>query len=202
MLKTLSPRERRAVKDYDREARDGDLDRMPIWADEFTQLTYFRLTQESEVIDVGCGWGRGIPVLEMLGIRRIFGVDPSKECIKICRRNLPRYEFEVDEIRTIGDHYPNRFDGFFLLAVLMHIPRADIVSAISSLRRCLKVGAVGFFSTPMGSDGKLEVVSRQGLDLTLFTPEEVIQVFAANGFELRRLETPDGHMLLGDALAV
>ena len=201
MLNTLSPREREAVAYYDKEARRDNAEEMPIWADDFMQLIFFDLPENGEVIDVGCGRGRAIPVLEQLGVRNYLGIDPSVDSVEYCRRNFPRHQFDVDEIRTIGQNYPERFGGFFIGAVLMHIPREDIGLVISSLRRCLKEDARGFFSLPMGQDGVLEVRNRYDMDLTLFTVDEVTEVFSGNGFNLLQLET-DGHMLKGHAVAI
>ncbi len=201
MLETLSERERSAVAHYNQDALDGNTADTPIWVDEFMFAAFSGTRDGDEIIDVGCGLGRAIPLIEDLGYYRIFGIDPAEEAVRYCREQFPGHSFAEDEIRTIGDHYPDRFDAFFLGTVLMHIPREDILMALKSLRKCLRHSAQGFFSTPYGTPEKLEVTNRVGMVLTLFTIEEIRNAFEACGFRIRALETAD-HMMKGAVEAI
>ncbi len=202
MLRTLSEQERQAVEYYDYEIRERILWDTQIWLDDFMHSIFWRLAESGgTVIDVGCNMGRAIPLFEQMGVKGYFGIDPSVESVKYCRENFPKYSFEEDEIRTIGENYPNRFGGFFLACVLMHLPRKDMAVAIKSLRVSLKAGSPGMFSTPAGKTETDEVENKSGMKLTLLTPEEVYGFFAQNGFEVSSLEVVAG-MLLGHVVAV
>ncbi len=201
MLKTLSEQERLAVEQYDKEVRDGSMIHIPVWADEFMQSTFFGFRDDEELVDVGCGFGRTISVIEQLGIKRYFGIDPSEESVKYCRNHYPNYNFEVDELRTLGDHYPERFSGFWLTAVLMHIPRTELNDVIRLFRRSLKPDAVGFCATPVGKEDLLSGYADDGTFNTLFTREEIVDAFSKNGFRIGNMRIFYG-MLIWNAITI
>lgn len=195
VLSTLSSQEKAAVRYYNDRVRRGELAEFPAITSNFLQSTFAGISGEAEVIDVGCGFGRGIPVLRELGFNRYLGIDPSRESVELCRRNFPDCQFAEDEIRTIGVHYPDRFHSFFMTAVLMYIPRSDLGVAIGSLRRCLKAEAMGFFSFPPGDFGNLTWVMAGGLKTTLFTPAEIDEAFRANGFSAPSMHGQPGAVI-------
>ncbi len=199
MLPTLSKQESFAVQQYDDEVRTGKFEDCPMWADEFSQITFIGFRDHEEIVDIGCGLGRAVPVIKMLGIKHYFGIDPSEERVKYCRKIHPNHTFEVDEIKTLGDHYPERFSGFWLTAVLMHIPRTDLDIALNSLRRSLKPDSPGFYSTPQSDPDVLEETIEGGMTLTMFRPEEIIEAFERNGFRVGNMMRL-GRMLVGNAI--
>lgn len=197
----LSTREAQAIEIYDARTRQGIIEQMPLWVDAFTAPIFTPLGEEHEVVDVGCGTGRAVPLLPALGIAKYHGIDPSQESIRYCQMSYPDYSFAVSEVRSLGTRYPTRFSGFLMLAVLMHIPRLDLPLALASLRGSLHKGAPGLFSTPLGKQGRLEVKNPFGMTLTLFTMNELAIGFAAQGFEIAELFSPDDHMMLGHVIA-
>lgn len=207
MLNSLSHRERKAVEHYDNLAKQGDLADAPVWVDSFTGRIFRNLGDDDEVVDIGCRIGRFIPLLPELGIRRYFGIDPSEESINFCRREFsiihgPNMQFEVGEARTLGTLYPDRFSGFILAAVLMHIPRDDLQEVLKSIRRSLKEGAPGFISTPGRWGDEFDFVNRHGMELTLYTMKELNEALIAAGFGIFGLFTPDDHMILAHVIAI
>ncbi|MFA5888703.1 MAG: class I SAM-dependent methyltransferase [Candidatus Paceibacterota bacterium] len=202
MLCTLSEQERQAVQHFDDRVRRGDLEERRAFLDDFIMSAFLALPEDPEVVDVGCGFGRAVPLLERVGFTRYLGIDPSEKSIEHCRGKFPGHAFEVDEVRTIGFHYPSRFDAFFLTAVLMHLPPQDLGVAVSSLRLSLKKGAVGLFSLPYSNVGVTrQIESVGGLTVTLFAIDEVIRIFTSNGFELPDTNVCDP-MFLGHAVAI
>ena len=204
MLGTLSEQERRAVAYYDRRTREGGLDRTPIWVDRFSGSIFSSVPQGAPVIDVGCGTGRFINLLPELGITNYFGIDPSPANIKYCRWMFPEYAFEQNEIRTVGESYPNRFSGFLLICVLMHIPHEDLQGAVVSLRACLKKGAHGLISTLASLPNRLDRVltDSDGISVSAFTPEEFFNTFSQNGFRVEQMSVQDGSMLRSHVIAI
>jgi len=200
MLKTLSRQEKQAVYQYNHEIKSGILESSPIWLDEFTIPIFMGYKGKGTIVDVGCGTGRAISLFQQMDVNDYLGIDPSVQAIKYCKESFPNHRFQVDELRTIGENHPNRFGGFFLAAVLMHVPRTDLVTALSSLRRSLKKDAVGFFSTPSSDEG--EAINRVGMRLTIYTREEVVKGFTSSGFEIDDCYSPDGWMFLGRVRAV
>jgi len=177
----LTNKEKRVVDTYNRLARTGDMLGRALWVDDFTRGIYSRLPTPNRVVDVGCGSGRFIPLLEDLGIEGYLGVEPAVEQIKVTRQTHPSYEFVEGSIYSLGATYPQAFDGFILVTVLMHIQRSRLGVALTSLRACLKVGAVGFVSTPGGGGKRM---GEFGLPLTCYTEHELDVALIQHGFEI------------------
>lgn len=187
---------------YDRYVLEGDIDDEPVWVDSFSASVFRHMPGDGEVLDVGCGVGRFIQLLPHLGIEKYFGVDPSVESIRFCRKTFPQYGFEVGDMRMVGHLYPARFSGFLMTTTLMHLPRPELGRALTSLRASLLVGAPGLLSTPFGEGEELEVTNNSGMKLTLFTFEEIQRALQDSGFRVDRLFTPDNWMMLGKVTAI
>ncbi|MEI7620555.1 MAG: class I SAM-dependent methyltransferase [Candidatus Falkowbacteria bacterium] len=75
----------------------------------------------SRVLDVGCGNGRLIEVLEDKQINYL-GVDNSRGLIKLAGENYPNYKFLVSDILSLNQFADKNFDYIFSIAVLHHLP--------------------------------------------------------------------------------
>jgi SAM-dependent methyltransferase len=200
MLITLSAQEQGAVAFYNKKIRNGDTNETPVWVDGFSVSIFNDMPPNGEIIDVGCGIGRSISMLPDLGVTRYFGVDPAESQVAYCKKTYPQFDFEVNEIRSVGESYPNRFNGFLLLAVLQHIPRTDIDQALHSLRCSLKNHAQGFMSFPY-SDDDVREYAVEDIMCTLYTIEEVVESLERNGFLIARNRI-GGQMFLSHLVAV
>lgn len=203
MLNSLSRQEQQAIAYFDKKIEDGDTEDYPVWVDGFSQSIFYGLPADGEVIDVGCGIGRSISMLPDLGINRYFGIDPAASQIAYCKRTFPQFDFEMNEIRKIGESYPERFDGFLCLAMLMHIPRSDLDLSLASMRKCLRHGVSGFMSFPYSDGDVLEYASPAApeVNCTLFTIDEVVQSLSKNGFVIAQ-ERANENMFLGHIITV
>lgn len=75
----------------------------------------------SRVLDVGCGNGRLIEVLEGKQVDYL-GVDSSRGLIKLAQSNYPGYKFLVGDILHLDQIADNNFAYIFSIAVLHHLP--------------------------------------------------------------------------------
>lgn len=205
MLTQLSSQEHQAINYYNEKIRSGDTDDFPIWVDSFSQSIFYDLPEDGEVVDIGCGIGRSMDLLPGLGITHYLGIDPASDCVAYCTKQFATQgvQFEVNEMRSVGESYPNRFDGFLCLAMLMHIPRKDLHTAFASLRKSLRIGANGFLSFPYADEGDPpEYVSPVAdINCTLFNIGEVESALVDCGFELVRV-CVDEQMYLAHVRAV
>lgn len=198
MLPTLSEQERAAITVYDEEIASGKIEEYPVWIDDRLVVTFGSLASKGsqEIIDVGCFTGRMVEIAEGLGYSRYLGVDPSKKAVEYCRGKFPKYDFAQGEIRTIGDLFPARFDAFLLISVLMHVPQQALEAGFKSLRRALKLGAVGFVSVPYTDGETYQFTTSYGFEITHYNPRE-FAIVTECGFKVNLAQLGDGMLFLG-----
>lgn len=190
----LSLQEQETVRVYDDRIRAGRIDSTPVWADRFSMSVFWNLPDGGEVVDVGCGTGRFVPILTDLNIPSYLGIDPSEGNVEYCRRAYPAHNFALGSVQTLGERYPGRFSGFIMATSLMHIPRRGLRHALRSLRQSLIPGAQGMISLPLGEP--LTWRHQDGVTLTLYTEAEMRRQLPVHGFRIRQMFSPNGHMLL------
>ncbi|MDY6904291.1 MAG: class I SAM-dependent methyltransferase [Thermodesulfobacteriota bacterium] len=104
------------------------------------------VNRSAAVLDVGCGYGRLLAVLNEAGYTNTVGVDISPAMIERGKALYPEADLRVWE----GDALPfgtDRFDGVLLVAVLNCIPtNTGQQLLISEIHRVLKPGGVLFIS--------------------------------------------------------
>lgn len=91
----------------------------------------------SSVLDVGCGNGRLLEVLENKKINYL-GVDNSEELIALAKKNYPNYDFKVIDILDL-EPIERKFDFIISVAVLHHIPSQELrQQALQQLKKIAK----------------------------------------------------------------
>lgn len=88
------------------------------------------------VLDFGCGTGRSIPFLtELFPQSRVFGFDPSEECLSKARCNVGA-EF-VSDINRLA---PKSFDLILAANVFHHVPVEDRLATLETCKSLLATG--------------------------------------------------------------
>ena len=100
------------------------------------QLAGTFFVKDSPTLDMGCGIGRDTEWLNNNGYK-VIGADPSDGMIKIAKELHPNLQFDVQGLPLIN-YNENSFDNVFCCAVLMHIPRPDLVSSVINLLKITK----------------------------------------------------------------
>jgi SAM-dependent methyltransferase len=94
----------------------------------------------ARVLDVGCGNGRLLKVLSERQSKYV-GIDQSESLIKICQDKYPDYKFVAGDILNLGELADYDFDYVFCIAVLHHLPGADLrLQALRQLKNKIKNG--------------------------------------------------------------
>ena len=98
------------------------------------------------VLDYGCGYGRLLHKLWLIGYRNLLGIDASSEMIQRAKKLNDQIEFRVNQENTIP--LPdNSIDGILLFAVLTCIPQnIDQQYLIAELYRILRPNGIIYIS--------------------------------------------------------
>lgn len=115
------------------------------------------------------------------------GLDASAGMLALARERLPAAPLWHMDLRTMklpADTEP--FDGFWSAAVLLHIPRAEIIPVLSNMAAMLRPGAPGFISIKAG-EGEEERSSPEIPSPRLFTywdRDSFTAALASSGYEV------------------
>lgn len=124
---------------YNRIALDWHNDHMQdTWSIDATESFSKLLPSGSRVLDVGCAGGLKSRVLVKNGLH-VVGIDTSEVFIEIAKREVPEGDFRVMDMRDMSS-LDGEFDGIFILASLLHIPKSDVHRVLAGLMKKLKIG--------------------------------------------------------------
>lgn len=140
------------------------------------------LKKGSKVLDIGCGFGREIPLFLGIGRKlRYEGLDISPKFLHIAKSRYPQLKFHQGnllELKTL----PRKYDGFWAASTLQHIPEKDWSKMLENLEKITKKGAVGYFSLP--EDRPNPASDRDPRHFTLLTKTHVQRIFTERGWKL------------------
>ena len=101
------------------------------WWIEGTDAFMQKLPLDGRVLDVGCGSGVKSKYLISHGLH-IIGIDVSDKLLEIARREVPEGEFRELSMADL-DSMPETFDGVFVQASLLHIPKKDARAVVQKM---------------------------------------------------------------------
>lgn len=188
----LRPDEQRTVDTYNQIAeRWAAKNRDPkFWVEELS--LFQRHLPSGRIVEIGTGGGRDIPSLLEAGYEYI-GTDASSAFIRQLRHDFPPLRFLEQNVYHLN--FPREFfDGFWACAVLLHIPSDRIDRALTSIRRIVRPGGVGFISLKEGQgEGFEDEEYGQPRYFSYYTMESFTEVAHRNGLAI--LETTRKEMI-------
>jgi ubiquinone/menaquinone biosynthesis C-methylase UbiE len=75
-------------------------------------------------LELGCGYGRMLQILDESGISNISGLDISPHQVQAAKRLVPRADLQIHDVQTSLPFDDDSFDLVYTSEVLMHIPDA------------------------------------------------------------------------------
>jgi SAM-dependent methyltransferase len=185
---------------YDRIAEDWHRDhQVDSWWVEGTDKFISQIPTGGNVLDVGCGSGVKSKYLAESGLR-VTGIDFSAGMIGIAQREVPEAHFQVLDMRDVGS-LPGEFDGVFVQAALLHIPKKEVSTVLAGLASKLKQGGYLYVAVKgMRPDGVEEEVVKErdyGYEyerfFSYFSEEELRSALESLGLSIVFAETkPSG----------
>jgi SAM-dependent methyltransferase len=143
-----------------------------------------RLPAGSLVLDVGCGPGFDAAALRDRGLRA-FGLDYSWGMLATGRVQVGGPTGQADMRRLPLAR--RSCDGLWVMASLLHLPRAQVPATLREFHRVLRPGGVLLLSVKGGAgEGWRQTLDRPGIDrfYTFWPADELNQVLETAGFQL------------------
>jgi SAM-dependent methyltransferase len=110
------------------------------WWVEGTDTFAKLLPKGARVLDVGCGAGVKAKYLSAKGLK-VLGLDFSEQMVEIAKREVPEAEFIVKDMNEVGE-LKNNFDGVFMQASLLHIPKGEALNVLTKMESKLNPGGL------------------------------------------------------------
>jgi SAM-dependent methyltransferase len=142
-----------------------------------------RLPSDGRVLDLGCGAGHDLSSITKTG-RGAVGLDYAEPIARIAR-SISTCPVVVSDMRSI----PFRdlaFDGVWASASLLHLPRRDLPTALSEIRRILRPEGRFFASVKAGSG---EMRDKEGRFFALYNQDGWRRSLQEAGFAILSLES-------------
>ncbi|MEK7461277.1 MAG: methyltransferase domain-containing protein [Patescibacteria group bacterium] len=108
------------------------------WWYEGTETFLKLLPKGGRVLDVGCAGGWKTRYMVDRGFN-VTGFDLSESFIDLARDLVPEATFEVLDLHQT-ETISGTFDGVFVQAVLLHVPKNEVVSVMAKLTVKIKPG--------------------------------------------------------------
>lgn len=138
--------------------------------------------KDIRIADLGCGHGALVYCLKSMGYQSIEGIDVSPEQVSLAHR-LGLNEVRQGDLMGFLDNSPGAYDVLFLMDVLEHLEKQEIVDLLSQMRVALAAGGRAIIHVPNG-EGLFGMRVRYGdfTHINCFTPQSIRQVLHACGF--------------------
>lgn len=135
------------------------------------------------VLDIGSANGIHVPLFLGIGRRlRYFGIDISRAFVTIARTRYPRFSFQVANIADQRTLPKRRFDGFWAVAVLMHVPERQWPVMLENTERLIRHGGVGYFTLPRQRPNPPSRQDRR--HFTLMPTAHILRYLRARGWKV------------------
>lgn len=130
------------------------------------------------IIEIGAGVGKDAEALIAMGYDYL-GTDASTGLLGIAKRRNPNATFIQKYVHEIEPSI-GLFDGFWASAVLLHIPREEILESLTAISSVVKKGGIGFITLKEG-DGEI-IEKETGRLFTYFREGEFRKTLEETGF--------------------
>jgi 2-polyprenyl-3-methyl-5-hydroxy-6-metoxy-1,4-benzoquinol methylase len=155
------------------------------WSHSYFKAHYVKLlplNKESEILDVGCGYGRYLWSLNKLGYKKCYGIDISEEQVDYAKNVLQLNNVErIDALSWLEDK-ESFFDVIFAIDILEHFNTYDLVDLCQKIFNSLKPGGRFIVQVPNGASLINPIVYGDLTHVRAFTVESIKQLFLLAGF--------------------
>jgi ubiquinone/menaquinone biosynthesis C-methylase UbiE len=145
-----------------------------------------RLNQSDskKVLELGCGNGRDAEyiVSEVGKAGSYFGVDPSKELIRLAKKKHPKIEFQVKQMQDL-EFESETFGIIFAFYSMLHVERSELLKILEKCGKWLKIGGILYITSKYGPYKELEIENLGDKKYYYAYEPEDVEGFMGNNFQ-------------------
>lgn len=179
----LSDKELKTIAYYKEHAQDWAATRGPntkvsFWMPELTLFQEY--LPHGKILEIGFG-GAGEAAEFINKGYDYTGIEPAQELVAIAQQKFPNALFltaSIYDFKVPAQSY----DGFWCSAVLLHIPKKSIDTALQNIKKALKPHALGFISLAAGDGEYFDEAT--GRYFYLYQEDEFAALLKHNGFNI------------------
>lgn len=176
---------------YNKIAKDWHKDHLQDdWWYEGTDkfISYFK--KGDSILDVGCAGGTKSKYLIDKGLN-VTGIDFSEKFINIANNEVPKGKFFVMDVNNINE-LNETFNGIFIQAVLLHIPKQEVEGLLKKITQKLNNGGYLYVAVKEKKEGGVDEEIKKENDykyeyerfFSYFTLDEIKNYFKNTGLKL------------------
>ncbi|TAF67881.1 MAG: class I SAM-dependent methyltransferase [Cytophagales bacterium] len=124
---------------------------------------------EGNLLEIGCGLGRGIDVL-IEKAKQYTGIDKNAQLIEMLQAKYPTLQFVEQNIPPMSSLPDDTFDTIVSFQVIEHIAKDELF--ISEIKRVLKKGGKAIITTP----NRKFSLTRNPWHIREYLPKELLQL--------------------------
>jgi 2-polyprenyl-3-methyl-5-hydroxy-6-metoxy-1,4-benzoquinol methylase len=145
-------------------------------------LPYLGEYTNCKILELGCGIGGILHVLQSLGITDFLGVDRSQEQLSVCRKYVTTNVVHDDALHFLS-RQRKKFDIIVMFDLIEHVEKRNIPALLRHIHQSLSIGGRVIIRTPnMGSFFSSHMRYIDFTHTTGFTEESIAQVVRESGF--------------------
>jgi ubiquinone/menaquinone biosynthesis C-methylase UbiE len=139
------------------------------------------LPLNAKVLDLGCGPGHDTHKFNELGFQAL-GIDLSKGMLIEAKIRHPCSKFILSDMRWLSLQDAN-FDGVWMSASLLHIPRIEARRVLFEIKRVLRNGGYLYISLKYGQ-GEITTYNMGERVFVLYSNDEIRCLIRSLGFDI------------------
>lgn len=145
-------------------------------------LDAWDFTEVTNLLDVGCGNGRGLMLAYKRGAQNLAGLDISKNMITEAKKNIPEADLHKGSIENMKMWNDNTFSHIMSIEALYYLD--DPFAGLKELRRVLEPGgkiavAIDYYAENTGTHSWADAL---GIDIVLQSEADWAKLFQKAGF--------------------
>lgn len=106
--------------------------------DYFNWKWLIRYKPDLTYLDIACGQGYMLYLAKQYGIKKLYGMDISRESIRLCKKLVPEAKYKIDRAEELKYYRNNFFNYITCIGSLEHF-----IDKKKALQRMYDVGKVG-----------------------------------------------------------